>query len=414
MDGSSHIIASGSELVSGLVGDDNSPWLARGLCLLGFPPRRILLVPDDGEDIRRALEDADGKADVAVITGGLGPTDDDRTREAVADFAQAALLPNEELEKRTRTFYESRGRRPGARALRQALLPAGARPLLNPAGTAAGFFLDARSLRVVVLPGPPRELRATAGEDFRGLASALPGPGEDASVLRLDTFGLPESDVDGRLEEVRKVPGLSVATLASHGEVAVVLGARGAEAGKRVEAGRRAAETSLGRWIVGEGGRGLVASTARLFMDRGVTVALAESLTGGLAGHLLTGIPGVSSIFLQGVVAYADRAKIERLGVPEDVLAETGAVSAETAAAMAAGVARTAGADLGVSTTGIAGPEGGSPAKPVGLVFVACWFRGREEVRKLMLGGMDRSTVKWIAALSALDLARKVVLAAPL
>lgn len=406
----SFLIACGSELVRGEVQDCNSPWLARALLALGCAPREIRLVPDDDEAILRALADArDAGVAVTICAGGLGPTDDDRVREAVARFANAPLEVHEELERRLRTFLRERGRTASAGNLRQALLPRGAKPLRNPLGTAAGFHLDAGSMRVVCLPGPPAELEATAGEDLSALASVLPGP-THVEVVRLDTFGLPEAEVDERLGAVRRLEGVKVGTLADLGMVAVILSARGENAATRVAEARAEARTRLGEAVYGEGGKTVAEVTAERLREGHLTLAAAESCTGGLVGHLLTEVPGVSGVFLGGVVAYANETKIARLGVDPAVLARHGAVSPETAAAMARGVAAGEGADVGVSTTGIAGPGGGTPEKPVGLVYVAVWFRGREEVRRLRLGGMNRHWVKRISAVSALDLVRRTVL----
>jgi nicotinamide-nucleotide amidase len=296
------------------------------------------------------------------------------------------------------------------RQLRQATLPEGAEPLVNPAGTAPGFFLDARGLRIVALPGPPEEMRAVAGEDLRGLARALPGTGGQAALLRLDAFGMAESDLDARLDGARAVAGVSVGTLASGGTVGVVLAARGPEADALVRRARASVLAALGDVVYGEGGATLPEAFARLLLDRGLTLATAESCTGGLVGHLLTEVPGISASFLQGVIAYSNAAKTALLGVPEELIRVKGAVSEETARAMASGAAERAGADLGIGITGIAGPSGGAPGKPVGLVFVAADFRGRAESRRLDLGVMPRSWIKRRSALTAIDLARRMIL----
>jgi nicotinamide-nucleotide amidase len=296
------------------------------------------------------------------------------------------------------------------RQMRQALLPEGAEPLENPAGTAAGFFLDARGMRIVAFPGPPSELEAVAGADLRGLARALPGAGREAALLRLDAFGIPEPDVDARLDGARAVPGVTVGTLATGGTVGVVLAARGPDAAARLVEAARSVRGALGEAVYGEGGASLAEVAARLFVARGITVATAESCTGGLVGHLLTDVPGVSAAYRGGVIAYSDEAKVSLLGVPAALIAEKGAVSEEVARAMASGAARAARADLGIGITGIAGPSGGTPEKPVGLVHVAADFRGRAEALRLQVGSMRREWVKRRSALTALDLARRMVL----
>jgi nicotinamide-nucleotide amidase len=407
----STIIATGSELVTGQVADRNGSWLARALGVLGFPAAAILCVPDDARLVRDGIESALGaRAKVAVITGGLGPTEDDVTRAAVADFAGVGVALHQGAAAALRAFLGGMRREATAQQLRQATLPAGAEPLPNPAGTAPGFFLDARGLRIVALPGPPEEMQAVAGEDLRGLARALPGSGERAALLRLDTFGMGEADVDARLDGARAVAGVSVGTLASGGTVGIVLAARGPEADALVGRAKAQVLEALGRVVYGEGGVPLPEAFVRLLLDRGLTIATAESCTGGLVGHLLTEVPGVSASYLQGVIAYSNAAKTALLGVPGELIRGKGAVSEETARAMASGAAERAGADLGIGITGIAGPSGAEQGKPVGLVWVAADLRGRVESRRLDLGTMPRSWIKRRSALSAIDLARRMVL----
>ncbi|MHC4600045.1 MAG: nicotinamide-nucleotide amidohydrolase family protein, partial [Planctomycetota bacterium] len=338
-------------------------------------------------------------------------TEDDRTRDAIAAFAGVDLVEHEGLAEAVASFLRARGRPRAPGALRQALLPRGAAPLLNPLGTASGFFLDARGTRLVALPGPPSELRATAGEDLRGLASALPGEGEAPLLLRLDTFGLAEAELDPLLDAVRSRGDVSVGTLAAGGTIGVVLASRGPSAQAALDEARSTLEETLGDRVYGEGGATMAEVLVHSLAERGMTAALAESCTGGLMAHWLTEVPGASEVFKAGVVAYANEAKERDLGVPGELLRRTGAVDGEVAAAMARGIATRAGCDLGVGITGIAGPGGGSEEKPVGLVFVAVSLRGRTEVRRLHWAGLGRSWVKRLAALSALDLARRMVAA---
>ncbi|MHC5077625.1 MAG: CinA family nicotinamide mononucleotide deamidase-related protein [Planctomycetota bacterium] len=406
----SFIIASGAELLRGEVEDRNSPFLARGLALLGYPVAAVHWIPDDEAALRASLDEArKAGAGVAVVSGGLGPTEDDRTREGIAAFAGVPLSEHPGLASAVHAFLKARRRRATPGALRQALLPEKAEPMDNPRGTAAGFFLDAAGMRVIALPGPPAELRATAGEDLQALAKALPHGGEGVSVLRLDSFGFAEAEVDPLLQEARAVEGITVGTLAGGGAVGVVLCARGPNRDQALAEARRAVESRLGDRIYGEGGETLAGALVRRLSEAGVTLATAESCTGGLLGHMLTQVPGVSSVFLEGQVAYSNAVKVNRLGVPSELLEGEGAVSGEVAAAMARGVAEGAGAAMGIGITGIAGPGGGTASKPVGLVYIAVSTGGREEVRRLMLGGLDRGWVKRLSALSALDLARRMI-----
>ncbi|MHC4778180.1 MAG: CinA family nicotinamide mononucleotide deamidase-related protein [Planctomycetota bacterium] len=406
-----HIIVTGNELIRGDVNDENSPWLAKCLTALGFPVVSIRIVGDDPAAITACLENAVGaRARLAVVTGGLGPTEDDRTRDAVASFTGSDLVLNEDLAGAVRAFMEGRGRSVTAGAMRQARLPAGASPMANPRGTAAGFHLQHMGMEIVVLPGPPAEMRATAGEDLSTLVKVLGLGGEFAAVARIDTFGLPEVDLDALLDPVRAIDGVTVATLAARGEVGVVLSSVGRGAGERVAIARAKAVSLLGDRVYGEGGEPLAAALVELLSLRGLTLALAESCTGGLAGHLVTAVPGASGVFQEGIVAYSNAAKERLLGVDRHLLESKGAVSGEVALEMARGAARNASADLGVGITGIAGPGGATEAKPVGLVYVAVSLKKISEVRSLHLGGLGRSWVKRLSALSALDLARRCIL----
>jgi nicotinamide-nucleotide amidase len=408
------VVVTGSELVRGERTDLNGPFLARELLALGLEPARITIVGDRPDELEAALREALA-ADLCVVTGGLGPTHDDRTVEAVARVAGRALAVDDALQRE----IEERGRRTAARLGRayadfvagvrkQATLPAGAESL-GVAGTAPGLVLAADGCAVVVLPGPPGELRtlwpaALASAAVRGvLARAVP-PGR--RVLRL--FGVSESAVARALDEAggeRK--GVEATVCARDFEVHVdLVVAPGAEGD--ADALERALSDRLREWLYARDERPVEEHVLALCRARGLTLATAESCTGGLIAARLTDVAGASDVLLGGVVAYADDLKRGGLAVSEDVLDGHGAVSAETAAAMAAGARKRLGADVAVAVTGIAGPGGGTPAKPVGLVYAHASGPGGELALDFSFPG-DRATIRRRATVTALHLVRRLL-----
>jgi nicotinamide-nucleotide amidase len=408
------IVASGSELVRGDRHDRNGPFLASALLRLGIEPARITVVGDDADELERAL--ADGLTrDLLVVSGGLGPTHDDRTIELLARAAGVGLRVDEELEatiEGVSRLVAERLRRPyadfAAGVRKQATLPEGA-VAVGIAGTAPAVVLDGGSWVAVALPGPPRELQllwrnAVETAPVRRVLDRAVPPAR--RVVRF--FGLSESALARALAEAG----------GDGGGVTVTICARDFElvADLFVEPGAEQRATALERALVGAGDRYVFARddrpTAELVLEllrgRGLTLATAESCTGGLVGARLTDIPGASDVYVGGVVAYADSLKISALGVPPELLAEHGAVSAEAAAAMAAGARDRLGADVAVAVTGIAGPEGGTPEKPVGLVHLHASGPDGERAQQLELPG-DRETVRLRATVAALHLIRTLV-----
>jgi nicotinamide-nucleotide amidase len=408
------IVVTGSELVRGEREDRNGPFLAAEAVRLGLEPVRIAVVGDRPEDLEGAFREA-FDSDLCLVSGGLGPTHDDRTVEVVARVAGRELALDEELEATigeiSRTIAERLGRpysdfTTGVR--KQATLPEGALSL-GLAGTAPGIVLDTGACVVVVLPGPPRELqrlwpRAIATEPVaRVLARA---PAREHRVLRF--FGTPESAVAEALANAGgEGEGVEVTICAREFEIHVDLFV---EAGAS-QRGERIVETlrgELGQYLFGEDERSVAEIVLDLCRRRGLTLATAESCTGGMVAARLTDVAGASDVFLGSIVAYADGVKAGSLDVPSSVLAEHGAVSAEAAAAMADGVRSRLGADIGVAVTGIAGPGGGSPEKPVGLVFAhATGPDGDRAVRTELPG--DRAMIRGRATAAALHLVRRLL-----
>jgi nicotinamide-nucleotide amidase len=408
------IVVTGSELVRGDREDKNGSFLASEALRLGLEPGRITIVGDRPDDLERALREG-LEADLCLVSGGLGPTHDDRTVEMVARAAERELRVDEGLEQQigaVSRMVAERLRRPysefetGVR--KQASLPHGA-VSLGLAGTAPGLVLEVGSCAVVVLPGPPRELRrlwprALETDIVRRVLERAPALRRQ--VLRF--FGTPESAVAKALADAGgDGDGVEATICAREFEIHVdlVIEPGGEERAEQIAAALRA---SLGLQLFAEDGRTIPEIVLDLCRARGLTLATAESCTGGLVAARLTAVPGSSAVFRGGVVAYSDEVKARELGVSASLLKEHGAVSAEVARSMAAGVREKLDADVGVAVTGVAGPGGGTDEKPVGLVFVHATGPDGDEARRTELPG-DREMIRGRATAAALHLVRRLL-----
>jgi competence/damage-inducible protein CinA-like protein len=408
------IVVTGSELVRGERTDRNGPFYAREALSLGLVPERILIVGDDPADLEAALH-AGSDADVCLVSGGLGPTHDDRTVELVARVAGASLRVDEQLEREIEGVSRSIAERLGrpyadfaAGVTKQATVPGGAE-VIGVAGTAPGLVLQGERCVYVVLPGPPGELRrlwpaAVASEALGAVLRRTTPPGRH--VLRF--FGASESAVARALADAGgDGAGVEATICARDFEIHVDLVVEpGAEA--RGEALASALRTPLEPYLFSEDERPVAELVLDLCRARGYRLATAESCTGGLVAARLTDVPGASDVLAGAVVAYADDVKTAELGVSARLLAEHGAVSAEVAEAMASGVRERLGVEVGISVTGVAGPAGGTPEKPVGLVHFHVSTPDGGKGRTFSLPG-DRATIRSRATVSALHLARRVL-----
>jgi nicotinamide-nucleotide amidase len=408
------VVVTGNELVRGDRRDLNGPFLAAELLRHGLEPARIVIVGDDPAELETALREG-LEADLCLISGGLGPTHDDRTVELVARAAGRELLVDPgleaEIEGISRMIAE-RFRRPYADfaegVRKQATLPVGAE-VLGIAGTAPALVLETGQGAAVVLPGPPPELRklwpaALASSPVQAVLARACEP--ERRVLRF--YGAGESQIAQAFEESGgEGGGVEVTICAREFEVHVDLFV---DDGGRARADALAAgmRERVGRYLFAEDERRVEEIVLDACRERGLTLATAESCTGGLVAARLTSVPGSSDVFVGGVVAYANEVKARELGVPEAILARHGAVSAETAAAMAAGAMERLGADVAVSVTGVAGPGGGSADKPVGLVFLHAGGPEGVEARELDFPG-DRDAIRSRAAVAALHLLRTLL-----
>jgi nicotinamide-nucleotide amidase len=408
------IVASGSELVRGDRSDRNGPYLAADLLRRGVEPSRITIVGDDPADLEEALREG-LTHDLLVVSGGLGPTHDDRTIELLARAAGVGLHVEGGLETAIDELSRSVATRlqrpyadfvPGVR--KQATLPNGSE-WVGLVGTAPAVVLPLGDRVAVALPGPPRELQALwprvcETEPLRALFARVVAPRR--RVLRL--FGISESSIAKALADAGgDGDGVDVTICAREFELHIDLFVDpGADA--RADELEQAFETAAGRYVFSRDERSTAELVVDLLRDRGLTLGTAESCTGGLVAARITDVPGSSDVFLGSIVSYADSVKRDRLGVPDDVLAAHGAVSAETAEAMAAGARAALGVDVAVSVTGIAGPGGGTEEKPVGLVYLHAVGPDGELSRRLDFPG-DRETIRLRAAVAALHLVRRLV-----
>ncbi len=407
------ILSTGDELTTGRILDTNAGWLADRLFELGIDVVAVITVGDWPERIEWAWRNALAVADVVVSTGGIGPTADDLTTETVARVLGVPLVEDAASADRIRRFFAARGVEMPRNNLKQALVPAGAVIVPNPLGTAPGYRVEVDGKHIVVLPGVPREMKPMVEDTVLPWLRSLRGD-EVYLAHTFQTFGISESGLDELVAGVVDPAEGRLSFRASFPEVSVrvvVHGAADAAAARLAEVATRLRER-LGPFCFGEGAVTMEEVVGRALVARGLTLALAESCTGGLIAHRVTNVPGSSRYFLGGVNAYANRVKTSLLGVEPGTLERHGAVSAETAAEMAAGARRALGADLAVATTGIAGPEGGTPEKPVGHVCFALATADGVQTATHQLWG-TRDWVKLLASQVALDMIRRHLLGLP-
>ncbi|MEX0893742.1 MAG: competence/damage-inducible protein A [Gemmatimonadota bacterium] len=409
------LITIGTELLLGHVLDGNSAWLGRRLAERGLRVTRRVTVSDDHAAIRHALEEALERAGTVLCTGGLGPTSDDITREAAAAAFGLPLEENAAALASVEARFAALGRVMNPTNRIQALAPPGARVLANPRGTAPGLVLEDRAGRMaVLLPGVPEEMRGLMEDQVMALLEARAGGARPPVRTRtVRTTGLAESEVGRRVDEVAaELAPLDVAYLPHAEGVDVRLTEWGtlaeAEALAALDTGEARVREVLGARVYGIDEDDLAAVMGGVLEARGLTLAVAESCTGGLLAQRLTDRPGASAWFHAGFVTYDNRAKEQLLGVAHRLLAEHGAVSEPVAAAMALGAVLRAHTDVGLSITGIAGPGGGSAEKPVGTVWLAAALGSTVETRLVRLPG-ERAEVRRRAAQAALDLLRGVL-----
>jgi nicotinamide-nucleotide amidase len=412
---SAEILTIGDELLRGEIVDSNKSWLSDRLLSLDIETRFHTSVRDDRGDMTEAFRRARERSEIVLVSGGLGPTRDDLTIEVLAEAFGRKLVLHEPSLEAIRAFFERFGREMAKTNEKQAWFPEGAEVLPNPVGTAPGTMLREGPATFYCMPGVPRELYLMMDEQvLPRIAAARPGGGVVRSRL-LRTFGMGESNLEELLGDVAKdgdvVLGFRTA-FPDNFLRPLTRGATAAEADAKLETVVATIRERLGALVYGEGADGLEVVVGRALAAAGRTAAVAESCTGGGLGERFTRVRGSSAWFLGGVVAYANEAKTALLGVPEAMLAEHGAVSEPVARAMAEGVRDRLGADFGIATTGISGPDGGSDAKPVGTVWIAV---ARPEAEggthaERFLFPFERERHRQVTAQVALDWVRRALL----
>jgi nicotinamide-nucleotide amidase len=404
------IIAVGSELLTAERLDTNSLFLTAELNRIGIRVIHKAVVGDGPEEMSSSFRHALDRADVIVSSGGLGPTDDDRTRTTVAQLLGRKLHCNEAILQHIRERFRRYNRPMPEINARQAMVPEGATILPNPRGTAPGLWLETDGRIVILLPGVSTELRALFEMEVRPRLARI-APSERLFVRELRVTGLPESEVEARVSPLYALyPDVEVTILAAPSGIELhprTWSGDAAQAGAILDemAGRMA--LALGENLVSVHGETMEEVVARLLTENRGTIAVAESCTGGMLAEHLTNLAGSSNYFLGGVVCYSNEMKTAFAGVPAQVIEAKGAVSAEVAAALADGIRKSAGATIGIGVTGIAGPGGGTPEKPVGLVYIGIADEYGARSREFRFSAADRDRNRKMATQAALDMVRR-------
>jgi nicotinamide-nucleotide amidase len=413
------LVNTGSELLLGRVLNTNQQWICRQLADCGWVVDRQVAVPDTARDIRDAVRDGLSRGDLVITTGGLGPTSDDITRDLIAEMLGRKLVMNEAVRETIRHFFASRHRPQPERTEVQALVPEGAIVLPNSQGTAPGLALEvpAHIFRgapswLVMLPGPPRELKPMWNDHVLPLLRSVYSPDETFVCRTLKTTGIGESRVEEaiarHLAELVSA-GLEIGYCARIGEVDVRFICRGPNAATHVAEAEKITRRLLRDHVFGTDDEQLETVIVRLLTERQQTLALAESCTGGFIANRITNVPGASAVLLAGLVTYSNEAKQKFLGVRPETLQQHGAVSEAVAREMVDGVRRQTRVDYALSVTGIAGPSGGTPEKPVGTVYIGLATAAETKVIH-SVNAFDRETFKYVTSQQALELLRKAIL----
>lgn len=403
------IIAVGTELLLGDILNSDAQYIARQLAELGITLQFQTVVGDNEKRLLEAIDIAFKRADLVITSGGLGPTDDDITKETAAKYFNKKMVLHEESKERLLSYFKGRNMSPTN--MKQVYMPEGAMVLKNENGTAPGCIISENGKTIAVLPGPPSELKPMFENCVRPYLEKQQDFTLVSKVLHLSGIG--ESAAAEQIRELmQKSTNPTVAPYAKTNEMIFRVTARG----KDKEECRAVMEpvvaeiySRLGEYIYGEDDETLVSAVMKRLIEKGLTVATAESCTGGMVASRLIDYPGASAVFMTGFVTYTNESKARLLGVSEETLEKYGAVSSQTAEEMCIGAARACGTDIGISTTGIAGPDGGTAEKPVGLVYIGVSYRGRAVTKRLQLSG-SRNKIRNAAAAAAIELLRQQII----
>lgn len=405
------LIAVGTEILLGDIVNTDAQVISQGLSELGIDVYYQTVVGDNPERLKQVIEQAKSRADIIITTGGLGPTLDDLTKETLAQVFGKKLVLHEESLAHIRRFFAEIGKEMTQNNEKQAWLPEGCVPLHNDWGTAPGCAFEADGTHVIMLPGPPRECEPMFR--YRAMPYLYPLAGGCIVSHNIRVFGLGESAMEEILHDM--MAEMTNPTIAPYAKTSECFARVTAKADTPEQAEQMLAPVVsqivdiLGEYVYGVDADSLEQVVGQLLLEKGMTLSVAESCTGGLLSKRITDLPGASAYYKGGVCSYANEVKIHLLGVSEQTLDTLGAVSPEVAEQMAAGVARCMDTDIGVGITGIAGPDGGSAQKPVGLVYISVWSREKQQTREIRVS-LGRDRVRNHAASTALDMIRRMLL----
>ena len=406
------IMAVGTELLLGDILNTNAQFLAQELANLGIDVYYQTVVGDNPQRLKDTIYHAFSRADLIITTGGLGPTEDDLTKETAAEYFGEKLVLDEKAFNRIKTYFDRTGRVMTQNNVKQAMVPENnCTVLYNDNGTAPGIIIEKNGKMIVMLPGPPRETVPMFVNQVKPYLAQKQEYTFLSRILRVANVG--ESAMAARVQDIMDAQtNPTIAPYAKDGEAILRITAKAkseAEANALIDPVAEKLKERLGDAVYAEGETDLQTVVAKLLIEKKRTIATAESCTGGLIASKLIEYPGISEVLLEGCVTYSNDAKMCRLGVKAETLEQFGAVSEETAREMAEGIARTSGAEIGIATTGIAGPGGGSEEKPVGLVYMGLYYKGKTDVKKCNFAG-KRQAIRERAAYTALDWLRKAML----
>lgn len=402
------ILAVGTELLMGQIANTNAQYISSRLPAAGIGVYYHSVVGDNPERIKECLSLALSRSDIIITTGGLGPTQDDLTKETIAALVNKKLVLDKESMEKMKAFFKDRKRKMPQNNNKQAYLPEGSIIIRNKNGTAPGCIIEENDKVIVMLPGPPSEMKPMFEEGVMPFFESRSGFWLKSRFLKI--FGIGESTVeDNLIDLIDRQTNPTIAPYAKDGEITLRITARykkDSENADIITPVEDEIRKRFGDAVYSSENKSLAQVAAEMLLKRKTTISLAESCTGGLLSSKLTEIPGISEVFDRAAVTYSNRSKIDELGVKQETLEKYGAVSEQTAAEMADGIRNAASTDIGISVTGIAGPDGGTPEKPVGTVYIALSHKNGVDVQKLELWG-DRNRIRNVTCLHVLDMLRR-------
>ncbi|EKQ50449.1 MULTISPECIES: competence/damage-inducible protein A [unclassified Clostridium] len=405
------IIAIGTEILLGDIVNSNAQYLAQELAALGIDMYYQQVVGDNEKRIMHSFDEAYSRSDIIITTGGLGPTDDDLTKEIAAKYFNKELLPDEYSIEKIKSYFKFRDRKMTQNNLKQGLIPEGAIIINNNNGTAPGVIIEESNKILIILPGPPKEMKPMFEETVKPYLQKKADSILVSKMIKI--LGIGESAVAEELKDL--MDAQTNPTIAPYAkEVGVMLRVTAKaenknEAIKLIEPIEREIKNRLGDNVYATENVEIEEVVAKLLIEKNLTISTAESCTGGMIASSLINYPGISEVFLEGAVTYSNEAKHNRLGVSNETLNKYGAVSEETAKEMAIGIAKTAKTDVSIVTTGIAGPEGGTEEKPVGLVYIGVYVQGEVTVQRCIFKG-NRNKVRLQATITGMDMLRRILI----